>query len=108
MADFYKLTDQELQDVYIARSIRSGKTKCTGTKDYIIISRRVFDEYKDVAAAMRDSVPPTISETVEFGDMMSRWVQCGDCGQPIDPVDRYCRRCGLKIAWGREDEKDGR
>lgn len=27
------------------------------------------------------------------------WYACGDCGQPIDKMDRYCRRCGKKVKW---------
>lgn len=27
------------------------------------------------------------------------WYACGDCGQPIDKMDRYCRRCGQKVKW---------
>ena len=25
---------------------------------------------------------------------------CGDCGQPIDRMDRYCRGCGKQVKWG--------
>lgn len=24
---------------------------------------------------------------------------CGACGQPIDPGDPYCRKCGKKVKW---------
>lgn len=24
---------------------------------------------------------------------------CGACGQPIDPGDPYCRKCGMKVKW---------
>jgi rubrerythrin len=27
------------------------------------------------------------------------WYVCGDCGQPIDRMDRYCRRCGKQVKW---------
>lgn len=27
------------------------------------------------------------------------WYVCGDCGQPIDKVDRYCRGCGKQVKW---------
>lgn len=25
------------------------------------------------------------------------WYVCGDCGQPIDRMDRYCRNCGKHV-----------
>ena len=28
------------------------------------------------------------------------WYVCGDCGQPIDKMDRFCRRCGKQVKWG--------
>ena len=27
------------------------------------------------------------------------WHVCGSCGQPIDIIDRYCRRCGRAVDW---------
>lgn len=27
------------------------------------------------------------------------WYVCGDCGQPIDKIDRYCRGCGKQVKW---------
>ena len=27
------------------------------------------------------------------------WYVCGDCGQPIDKMDRYCRMCGKAVKW---------
>ena len=24
---------------------------------------------------------------------------CGNCGQPLDPGDPYCRKCGKKVKW---------
>lgn len=27
------------------------------------------------------------------------WYVCGSCGQPIDKMDRYCRRCGRAVKW---------
>lgn len=27
------------------------------------------------------------------------WYVCGDCGQPIDKMDRFCRRCGKAVKW---------
>lgn len=27
------------------------------------------------------------------------WYECGNCNEPIDPNDQYCRHCGRAVKW---------
>lgn len=36
---------------------------------------------------------------VRSGRNLTWYYCCGACGQPIDPGDPYCRKCGKKVKW---------
>lgn len=33
------------------------------------------------------------------------WYVCGNCFAPIDPGDRYCRKCGRRMHWDDKQRK---
>ncbi len=35
----------------------------------------------------------------------THWYLCGACLSPIDPGDKYCRKCGRAIWWGMTDNE---
>ena len=34
-----------------------------------------------------------------FEEAETWWYECGNCNEPIDPNDQYCRHCGRKAKW---------
>ena len=46
-----------------------------------------------------DPARPNQTEVKEFDEICYLYT-CGVCDAPIDRVDRYCRHCGKKVAWG--------
>jgi hypothetical protein len=47
----------------------------------------------------QDPVEPKKEDDGNPEPWASWWYVCGDCGQPIDKMDRYCRRCGKQVKW---------
>ena len=56
---------------------------------------------RDALALLKaqEPVEPTIGRAVEYDGHDSWWDQCGKCGAPIDPGDKYCRMCGRAVKW---------
>ena len=34
-----------------------------------------------------------------FEEAETWWYECGNCNEPIDPNDQYCRHCGKAVKW---------
>ena len=34
-----------------------------------------------------------------FEEAETWWYVCGNCNEPIDPNDQYCRHCGRAVKW---------
>ena len=34
-----------------------------------------------------------------FAEAETWWYECGNCNDPIDPNDQYCRHCGRAVKW---------
>lgn len=34
-----------------------------------------------------------------FAEAETWWYECGNCNNPIDPNDQYCRHCGRAVKW---------
>ena len=47
----------------------------------------------------REAVEPKKENDGNPEPWASWWYVCGDCGQPIDKMDRFCRRCGKQVKW---------
>lgn len=63
------------------------------------------DREATVCPADREvAVYPGMVRVQEYDSETSYYV-CGECHQPIDPVDRYCRRCGRKVRWDAVSER---
>lgn len=45
----------------------------------------------------QEPIKPLITGHGEFEG--SWWYECGNCGTPIDPDDKFCRKCGMEIKW---------
>ena len=93
------LTEKDMVDLAIVRRIRSGKAVRTVTKDYTIVSQRFYSDFGIWPCDRGVSVAPIMGEAKEFDGLVSRWYECGECGQPIDRGDMYCRRCGRRVKW---------
>lgn len=51
------------------------------------------EEIKE-AARLAKPMPPSRS-----GKFYAWYYCCGACGQPLDPGDPFCRKCGQRVAW---------
>jgi hypothetical protein len=48
----------------------------------------------------QESVKPFVTgngHTLEEAETW--WYECGNCNEPIDPNDQYCRHCGRAVKW---------
>ncbi len=44
-----------------------------------------------------DSPVPRVIVSDEETDCATGFCTCGACGEPIDPVDEWCRHCGARM-----------
>lgn len=45
----------------------------------------------------QEAVEPKIFQSEDF--LWSQWYICGACEYPVDPGDKFCRKCGRPIKW---------
>lgn len=50
----------------------------------------------------QEAVDPKIFQSEDF--LWSHWYICGACEYPVDPGDKFCRKCGRPIKW--EEDSD--
>lgn len=43
--------------------------------------------------------PLVVGRGESFETAETWWYECGNCNEPIDPNDQYCRHCGRKAKW---------
>lgn len=84
-------------DVIRSRQFSSGCGFCP----YVDTERCKVKMVEDAIALLKEQEPikPQITGHGEFETEGSCWYECGDCGTPIDPDDKYCRKCGKAVKW---------
>jgi len=56
------------------------------------VAREIVRMLKD-----REAVEPKIFQSEDF--LWSQWYICGACEYPVDPGDKFCRKCGKELKW---------
>ena len=57
---------------------------------------------EELIAGMKavDAVKPCVTASYLGREgVETRWYACGECSNPIEPGDAYCRHCGRKVLW---------
>ena len=44
-------------------------------------------------------VVPFVRSSSEFEDCCTNWYACGNCDNPVDYRDKYCKHCGKELMW---------
>ena len=103
------MTDEErkaLNEKYSSRNIlveldfESNYHKATMSKNEAEFIRwlcgRAYEMLK-----MKEPIAPQIGwQKKGFSeDDWSNWYKCGECGEPIDKGDKFCRECGRAVKW---------
>ena len=52
----------------------------------------------------QEAVEPKIFRSEDF--LWSQWYICGACEYPVDPGDKFCRKCGRPIKWEEDSDSD--
>ena len=55
---------------------------------------------------MDKKVPVIYGDAPTFEEAHTWWYACAECRNPVDPSDKFCRKCGTEIDWDGE-QKDG-
>ena len=60
---------------------------------------------KDVLSLMHELDPVEPQIYTPSGEcVFTNWFICGNCGDPVDPCDNFCRHCGRAIKWEEKDD----
>ena len=52
-------------------------------------------------------VPVIYGDAPTFEEAHTWWYACAECRSPIDPSDKFCRKCGTAIDWDGAKDGDG-
>lgn len=80
----------------VSSFLRSRETSSTGDERSDFSNCATAVEY---AIAQMTPVGPNVAPSTDYG-ITTNLYTCGSCQSPIDPADRYCKRCGKPIRWG--------
>jgi len=61
-------------------------------KRLLELNKAITSRLKELPSADR----PT-GHIVTSGIYPTVWAECSECGTPIDPWDKFCRHCGVKV-----------
>ena len=68
---------------------------CTSDDYHLELLKKVLALLKE-----QDAVEPYIAGSGEsFETAETWWYECGNCNNPIDPNDKFCRHCGRQVKW---------
>ena len=56
---------------------------------------------------MDKKVPVIYGDAPTFEEAHTWWYACAECRSPIDPSDKFCRKCGTAIDWDGAKDGDG-
>lgn len=84
-------------DLIRSRQFSSGCGFCP----YVSAEHCKVKMIEDAIALLKEQEPikPLITGHGEFEEEGSLWYECGNCGTPIDPDDKFCRKCGHEVKW---------
>ena len=79
-------------------AIENGCVNCNHN-NCIVFWRNVLALLKE-----QEAVEPKIFQSEDF--LWSHWYICGACEYPVDPGDKFCRKCGRPIKWEEDSDSD--
>ena len=59
-----------------------------------------IDGIVDALKQLPSAEPKRETTTLKIGrtrNSVTMWYECAECGEPVDPEDAFCRRCGRGI-----------
>lgn len=79
-----------------------GLEYCSGSKCVVECPYYAFDNcydrvMEDAIALLKEQEP--VKPVPEYNNRCTGWYVCGNCHEPIDNGDAFCRYCERRIDW---------